>query len=83
MFANTLYTHVSTNYLLRTNDEPPAFVAVSTTSWRKGPWEVLKRLFDHERTNGDGSNEHSFRPSVKLETGDERYSDLLNERHVG
>jgi hypothetical protein len=69
---------VETKYLLRTADEPPAFIAVETSGWRTGPREVMERLQDPERANGVDPCEYSFKLSIKLETGDVRYRDRLN-----
>jgi len=38
----------------------------------------MERLFDPERADGVDPSEYSFRLSIKLETGDERYKDLVN-----
>ena len=78
MHPTTLSTFVSTNYLLRTNDASPAFITVQTTGWRTGPREVLERLFDPAQADGVDPSEYSFRLSIKLETGDERYADRVN-----
>lgn len=78
VLPDSLHTYVSTNYLLRTTDDPPAFIAVQTTGWRKGPREVLERLFDSTKASDVNPSEYSFRLTIKLETGDERYSDIVN-----
>jgi len=51
---------------------------VQTTGWRTGPREVLERLFDPAQADGVDPSEYSFRLSIKLETGDERYADRVN-----
>lgn len=38
----------------------------------------MERLFDPERANGVDPSEYSFRLSIKLETGDERYAGIVN-----
>lgn len=78
MLPDSLHTFVSTNYLLRTSDEPPAYITVQTTGWRKGPREVLERLFDPTQASDVDPGEYSFRLNIKLETGDERYSEIVN-----
>lgn len=78
MNPDSLHTFVSTNYLLRTNDESPAFITVQTTGWRTGPREVMQRLFDPDKANSVDPSEYSFRLSITLETGDERYKDMVN-----
>lgn len=75
---DSLSTFVETNYLLKTNDEVPAYIAVKTTGWRTGPKSVLERLFDPELADGVDASEYSFRLHVRLETGDERYAERLN-----
>ncbi|KAH7349689.1 hypothetical protein B0T11DRAFT_358627 [Plectosphaerella cucumerina] len=78
VIPSDLSTAVETAYLLQTNDEPPAHIAVRTRGWRSGPREVMERLFDPERASTVAPNEYKFHLSVSLETGDPRYSALLN-----
>ena len=78
VLPDSLHTFVSTNYLLRTNDAEPAFITVQTTGWRTGPREVMQRLFDPAQADGVDPSEYSFRLSIKLETGDERYAGIVN-----
>lgn len=56
----------------------PAYITVQTSGWRTGPREVMERLFDPDKANDVKPSEYSFRLSIKLETGDERYKDLVN-----
>ncbi|TDZ33302.1 UPF0311 protein [Colletotrichum spinosum] len=76
--AESLSTAVETNYLLKTDDKEPAYITVRTTGWRTGPKEVMERLFDPARANDVKPEEYSFRLNVKMETGDERYKDVVN-----
>ena len=78
MNPRSLHTNVETNYLFKTDDDQPAYIAVQTTGWRTGSREVLERLFDPEKANDVDASEYSFRLTIKLETGDERYKDNLN-----
>ncbi|GAB7322882.1 hypothetical protein MBLNU13_g05432t1 [Cladosporium sp. NU13] len=78
VLPSSLHTFVSTNYLLRTDDSSPAFITVQTTGWRTGPREVMERLFDPAQADGVDPSEYSFRLSIKLETGDERYAGIVN-----
>jgi hypothetical protein len=71
--ADDLSTRVATNYLLRTADEPPAYVTVRTEGWRTGPREVLQRLADPATADGVDPASYSFLLNVHLESGDERY----------
>ena len=64
--------------MIRTLDEPPAFIAVRTEGWRTGSREVMERLNDPERAADVDPSEYSFKLSLKLETGDERYKDRVN-----
>ena len=73
-----MQTYVSTNYLLKTADPEPAYITVQTTGWRTGPKEVLEKLFDPELANEVKPADYSFRLSIKLETGDERYKEKVN-----
>lgn len=38
----------------------------------------MERLFDPEQADEVDPSEYSFRLTVKLETGDERYADVVN-----
>ncbi|KAH6677876.1 hypothetical protein F5X68DRAFT_245652 [Plectosphaerella plurivora] len=78
VIPSDLSTAVETSYLLQTHDEPPAYIAVRTRGWRSGPREVMERLFDPERASDVRPEEYKFHISVSLETGDPRYSALLN-----
>ncbi|EFQ27253.1 uncharacterized protein GLRG_01748 [Colletotrichum graminicola M1.001] len=79
--AESLSTAVETTYLLKTDendDDTPAYIAMRTTGWRTGPRDVMERLFDPARADGVAPDEYSFRLNVRMETGDERYRDLVN-----
>ena len=66
-------TRLSANYLLQTNDEPPAFIRVKTSGWRTGSKDVLEKLQDPTQADGVSPNSYKFRLNLELETGDERY----------
>ncbi|CAK3992324.1 hypothetical protein BST61_czeina15g001000 [Lecanosticta acicola] len=74
----SLNTFVTTNYLLKTSDDTPAYIAVSTTGWRTGPRDVLEKLFDPKAADDVDASEYSFKLTIKLETGDVRYAERLN-----
>jgi hypothetical protein len=38
----------------------------------------MQRLFDPSQADGVDPSEYSFRLSIKLETGDERYAETVN-----
>jgi hypothetical protein len=78
-----LATHVSANYLLQTNDDPPAYIAVKSSGWRTGPKDVLEKLADPMLADTINANTYKFRLNVELETGDERYAFLNTCMWVG
>lgn len=51
---------------------------MKTTGWRTGSPEVLAKLADPEQADSIDPRSYKFRIFVELETGDERYADLLN-----
>lgn len=75
--------HLSTNYLLRTDDLSPAYIVIQTSGWRTGPEEVLRRLEDPELADGVSPEEYRFRLTVGMETGDERYRHVNTRMWVG
>ncbi|KAK5006615.1 hypothetical protein LTR28_006287 [Elasticomyces elasticus] len=74
----SLSTHISTSYLLRTADTPPAHITARTSGWRTGPAGVLARLADPAQADGVDPREYLFRVVVRLETGDARYKERVN-----
>lgn len=83
LVVKDLATCVSANYLLQTNDEPPAFICVKTSGWRTGSKDVLERLQDPAEADGVNPNSYRFRLNVELETGDERYGFVNTLMWVG
>ena len=73
-----LSTRVETNYLLQTNDHPPAFIVAKTHGWRTGPPGVLANLLDPEKADKVQPTSYIFRLFINLETGDERYRERVN-----
>ncbi len=73
-----LSTRVETNYLLQTNDDPPAFIIAKTHGWRTGPPRVLADLLDPEKADKVEPTAYIFRIFIDLETGDERYREKVN-----
>ena len=71
------------SYLLKTDDETPAFIAVRSEGWRTGPREVMERLMDPELMDQVRPEEYKFRLSVGLETGDERYDHVNHKMWMG
>lgn len=64
--------------MLETIDNPPAHIVVKTEGWRTGPIEVLQALADPARADTIDPASYSFRLFIRLETGDQRYADLVN-----
>lgn len=64
---------LETNYLLKTEDEVPAYICIKTNGWRTGPPEVLQALMDPTRADAVDPEAYAFRLFVGMETGDERY----------
>ncbi|KAH7308484.1 hypothetical protein B0I35DRAFT_453766 [Stachybotrys elegans] len=73
-----LSTNVDTVYLLQTDDEDPAYIAIKTWGWRHGLREVMEKLFDPQRAAEVSPFNYSFRLYVSMETGDARYNETLN-----
>lgn len=69
---------LETNYILETNDSPPAHIVIKTHGWRTGPPEVLAQLADPELADKVDPNSYKFRLFIDMETGDERYRDRVN-----
>jgi hypothetical protein len=78
-----LATRVDANYLLQTQDDPPAYITVKSLGWRTGPREVLEKLADPAQADTTPPNLYKFRITVELETGDERYAFLNTCMWVG
>ncbi|KAH8195451.1 hypothetical protein TruAng_010376 [Truncatella angustata] len=74
----TYIVHMETMYLLKTNDEEPAYIEIRTRGFRTGPKEVLEALQDPEKANDVDPSSYSFRLFVQMETGDKRYQDKVN-----
>ena len=74
---------MTANYLLQTNDEPPAFICVKTFGWRTGAKDVLEKLQDPVAADTVNPNTYKFRINIELETGDERYTFLNTCMWVG
>ena len=76
--TENLSTRIETQYLLKTHDEPPAFIVAKTHGWRTGPPEALEALADHGRVDSVHPSAYKFRLFIELETGDERYWGKVN-----
>ncbi|RFU30622.1 hypothetical protein B7463_g5724, partial [Scytalidium lignicola] len=71
-------TRVEANYLLKTSDNPPAHIVIKTHGWRIGPPEVLAQLSNPEVADKVDPNSYKFRLFIEMETGDDRYRDIVN-----
>ncbi|EXJ86427.1 hypothetical protein A1O3_03378 [Capronia epimyces CBS 606.96] len=76
LVVKDLATRIDADYLLQTNDDPPAYITARSKGWRTGAKEVLERLNDPSLADTLSANQYKFRISVELETGDERYAFL-------
>ncbi|RMZ86071.1 hypothetical protein DV737_g161, partial [Chaetothyriales sp. CBS 132003] len=78
-----LATRMDANYLLQTQDDPPAYIKVKSQGWRTGAREVLEKLADPAVADTTPPTQYKFRIVVELESGDERYSFLNTGMWVG
>lgn len=78
-----LATRVDTNYLLQTQDDPPAYITVKSQGWRTGSKEVLEKMLDPQVADTTPPNQYKFRMNIELECGDERYAFLNTCQWVG
>lgn len=76
-------TRIETNYLLKTEDEVPAYICIRTNGWRTGPAEVLKALMDPSKADEVDPGSYAFRLFVGMETGDDRYRFVNTGMWVG
>jgi hypothetical protein len=76
-------TRIETSYLLKTDDEVPAYFCIKTQGWRTGPPEVLEALMDPARADAVDPETYSFRLFVDMETGDDRYRFVNTAMWVG
>ncbi|KAK6216447.1 60S ribosomal protein L7 [Pestalotiopsis sp. IQ-011] len=74
----TYVVRMETMYLLKTDDQEPAFIEIRTRGFRTGPREVLEALQDPQRADGVDPSSYSFRLFVQMETGDARYAEKVN-----
>ncbi|KAK9794232.1 hypothetical protein SCARD494_05809 [Seiridium cardinale] len=75
---DTYVVKMETMYLLKTNDEEPAYIEIRTRGFRTGPKEVLEALQDPVKADSVDPSTYSFRLFVQMETGDKRYADKVN-----
>lgn len=78
-----LSTKIETNYLLKTDDENPAYICIKTNGWRTGPREVLEAMADPAKADSIDPTTYSFKLYIFMETGDERYSFLNKQMWIG
>jgi len=70
-------TSSSSQFLIQTNDDPPAMIIVRTKGWLTGPRDVMEKLHNEpEDADTVPANQYKFRVNIDLETGDERYGFL-------
>ncbi|KAK5089539.1 hypothetical protein LTR24_006093 [Lithohypha guttulata] len=77
-------TSSSSQFLIQTNDDPPAMIVVRTKGWWTGPRDVMEKLHNEpEEADTVPANQYKFRVNVDLETGDERYQFLSTRLWLG
>ena len=64
---------LDTNYLLQTDDTPPAFIAVKMNGWRTGDAETSAKLSDPKLEPIVRPMEYCLRLYIHLETGEPHY----------
>ncbi|KAI1365248.1 hypothetical protein F5Y08DRAFT_338806 [Xylaria arbuscula] len=75
----TYVVKMETMYLLKTSDAEPAYIEIRTRGFRTGPKEVLQALQDPVTADTVDPSTYSFRLVVTMESGDPRYSQLVNQ----
>ena len=83
LVAHDLSTHVDSNFILQTHDQPPAYITVSCQGWRVGPPEILESLSDTTKVDSVDPKSYSFRTYLQMETGHPRYLHLNTGMWVG
>lgn len=77
-------TSLNANFLIQTNDDPPAFIQVHYKGWWTGARDVMEKMHtDPEEADTQPANQYKFRVNIDLETGDDRYSFLSNGMWLG
>ncbi|KAI0476054.1 hypothetical protein GGR56DRAFT_640937, partial [Xylariaceae sp. FL0804] len=74
----TFAVRMETMYLLKTDDEEPAFIEIRTRGFRTGPRDVLEALQDPARADAVDPASYRFRLVATMETGDARYAAHAN-----
>lgn len=72
-------TNLSAQFLIQTNDDPPAMIVCRYKGWWTGPRDVMEKMHTlPEEADTVAASQYKFRANVELETGDERYLFLTN-----
>ncbi|KAI1506081.1 hypothetical protein F5X99DRAFT_367067 [Biscogniauxia marginata] len=74
----TYSVSMETAYLLKTDDEDPAYIEIRTRGFRTGPKDVLLALQDPTKADNIDPSTYKFRLFVTMETGDRRYAEKVN-----
>ncbi|KAK0747089.1 hypothetical protein B0T18DRAFT_327174 [Schizothecium vesticola] len=69
-----LSAKATTQYLLKTSDEVPAYIEIQSDGWIKGPLEVMQSLNNASTRDAVDPTSYYFRLMVTMNTGDERYT---------
>ncbi|KAH7041495.1 uncharacterized protein B0I36DRAFT_358660 [Microdochium trichocladiopsis] len=74
----TFSVRMDTMYLLKTDDEVPAYIEVRSQGYRTGPRDVLREVADPNQPAVVDARAYSSRHFITMETGDARYADRVN-----
>ncbi|KAK5944940.1 hypothetical protein PMZ80_002143 [Knufia obscura] len=70
-------TSSSSQFLIQTNDDPPAMIIVRGRGWLTGPRDVMEKVHNEpEEADTVPASSYKYRVTIELETGDERYGFL-------
>lgn len=86
--AQTTYkdftTSLNSQFLMQTNDDPPAMIIVKMRGWWTGPKDVMEKMHtDPEEADTIPASQYKFRANIELETGDDRYPQLSTGMWLG
>ncbi|KAI0179601.1 hypothetical protein GGR52DRAFT_313417 [Hypoxylon sp. FL1284] len=74
----TFVVRMETAYLLKTDDDEPAYIEVRTRGFRTGPKDILEALQDASKADSINPSSYKFRLFATMETGDARYASKVN-----
>ena len=80
---NDSATNISARYLIQTADEDPAAIICNVKGWLTAERDIMDRLQDPVAADNVAPNRYTFRVTMDLETGDDRYSQVNTGLWVG